>query len=280
MTVGNIDPEQLKLEIEIFEDSATRNGITYWYAHEYMSTLGYDSWDTFQKVINKAIGSCAKLNIDITDVFVPDIYINERGKETKTFRLTRFACFLVAMQADERKPEVAKAQIVLAAIADSVTDIVINHDDIGRIETREDLKLSERVMAAAAAQGGLETSQYGIFKDAGFRGMYNMPLKELQTKKGVPSGKTLYDFMGLTELAGNLFRVTQTAERIKGHNVTGLNGLSKTAKDVGKEVRDMMIKSSGTAPENLPTEEHTDKVKTRIKKVNKKFIKHDSDKKK
>jgi len=271
-----IEPEQLKLEIEHFEESAKKNGITYWYAHQYMLELGYESWETFQKVINKAMGACSKLNIDVTDVFVPDTYINEKGKEQKTFRLTRFACFLIAMQADERKPEVAKAQIILAAIADSV--VSVNHNDLGRIETREDLKLAERIMSKAATEAGVESRQFGIFKDAGFRGMYNMSLQKLQEHKALPTGKTLYDFMGLTELAGNLFRVTQTAERIKSHHATGLNSVYQTAKDVGKEVRTMMIKSSGVTPENLPLEEPINEVKTKIKKVHTKFKKLDADK--
>ena len=109
--------------------------------------------------------------------------------------------------------------------------------------------------------------------------MYDMSLKKLVTHKGGPAGKTLYDFMGKTELAANLFRVTQTAERISSQNVSGLPGLAKTATAVGAEVRGIMLRSSGVAPENLPLEEDISLVKRRIKSTHKEMIKLDAPKK-
>lgn len=102
-----------------------------------------------------------------------------------------------------------------------------------------------------------------------------MSLKQLQDYKGAESGKTLYDFMGITELAANTFRVTQTAERMKKNNVKGLNQSSMTAKQVGKEVRDIMLRSSGTAPEDLPLEGDISSVKKQIKSTNNKMKKLD-----
>jgi DNA-damage-inducible protein D len=229
-----------------------------------MRSLGYDSWPTFQKVVTKAMGSCAKLGIDPTESFVPTSFI-EGDKETKTYKLSRFACFLISMNADSKKEEVAKAKALLAAIADKLIEERIQEHDLGRIETRDDLKLAERVLSGAAQSAGLETHQFGIFKDAGFRGMYNMSLSHLMIRKGVERNKTLYDFMGLEELAGNLFRVTQTAARIKNQGVIGLPALADTAKRVGREVRTMMVKNSGVPPEALPVADDISNVKSRLK---------------
>lgn len=269
---------QLEFSLQRFEDSSRQNGVRYWYAHEFMDALGYESWASFGQVINKAMASCGRLNIDVTDVFIAETIVQD-GKPLKTFRLTRFACFLITMHADSRKPQVAKAKTVLAAIADQLVQQHIDEADIGRIETREDLKLAERVMSGVAKDQGLENTQFGIFKDAGFRGMYNMALKDLMRLKGVdPTRKTLYDHMGLEELAGNLFRVTQTAARIKNQNVSGLKPLARTAREVGEEVRGMMIRNSGVPPEALPAEENISNVKRRLKSAHRKMEKLDAPK--
>jgi DNA-damage-inducible protein D len=256
--------------VEAFEGAKKENGICYWYAHEYMASLGYATWGSFQSVITRAMGACTRLGMDPTEGFISDTYI-EDGKSVKTYRLTRFACFLIAMHADSNKPEVAAAKAILAGIADKI----ISERDFGRLETRDDLKLAEKVMTGVAKQAGLEDTQFGIFKNSGFIGMYNMGIKDLGKFKGIGSGDTLYDFMGLEELAGNLFRVTQTAARIKNNNVRGLNTLSKTAKQVGQEVRSMMLKSGGGAPEQLPIEDKISAVKSKLKNANKQMKKLD-----
>jgi DNA-damage-inducible protein D len=182
------------------------------------------------------------------------------------------------MQADSKKPEVGMAQVVLAALAETLLEEKLSETGITRIEERGKLTSAEKHLSGVAQSAGLSTGlKYAIFKDAGFRGMYNMSLKQLQGFKGAESGKTLYDFMGITELAANTFRVTQTAERMKKNNVKGINESVSTAQEVGKEVRGIMLKSSGTAPENLPLEGHISTVKRQIKSTHKKMKKLDGE---
>lgn len=262
--------------IQLFEDSARQNGMRYWVAHDYMDYLGYESWQSFRTVIQKAMSSCLQLGIDADDAFIPF----ELADGTKSYKLTRFACYLVAMQADAKKPEVNAAQIALAKIAEVLVEEKIADSGISRIEERGKLSAAEKHLSGAAKSAGLEHGRdYAIFKDAGFRGMYDMPLKSLQHYKGAPEGKTLYDFMGLTELAANTFRVTQTAERMKRLGTKGLNHAAQTAQQVGKEVRDVMLRSSGVAPEDLPIEGHLDQVKKQIKAANRQMKKLDAPKK-
>jgi DNA-damage-inducible protein D len=254
-----------EFSIQKFEADGHENGVRFWFAHEFMKALGYDAWPTFQKVITKAMGACARLGIDPTESFMAATY-SENGKDFKTYKMSRFACFLVSMSADSGKPEVALAKASLAAIADALVEERIRESDLGRIETRDDLKLAERVLGGVAQSAGLESLQYGIFKDAGFRGMYNMSLSDLMAYKGVDGKQVLYDFMDLEELAGNLFRVTQTAARIKSSGARGLPALQFTATKVGREVRGLMIKNSGgTPPERLPIAEDISDVKKRLK---------------
>lgn len=266
-----------EFSLQLFEDGAQDGETRFWYAHQLMDWLGYDSWQSFQSVITKAMGSCTRLGLDPTEAFIRDEVIVD-GKPIKTYRLTRFACLIVSMTADSKKPEVAQAKAILATIADALIQQRVQSEDLARLETRDDLKFAEKAMTSAASSGGLQASEFAIFKDAGFRGMYNMSLRQLQIHKGMPDGKTLYDFMGLEELAGNLFRVTQTAARIRNQNVKGLSHLSNTAQQVGTEVRRMMIQNSGSAPEHLQLEEDVQGVQKRLKKVDREMKKLDKPK--
>lgn len=268
-----------QFDLELFENDAHQNGFRYWIAHDFMIHLGYESWGAFKKVINNAMSSCANLEIDIIDNF-SQIDITFQGKEVKSYKLSRFACFLITMHADSKKEQVAQAKTVLAAVADKLIQNAIDDKAIQRLEVRKKLTDGEQIMSATAKSAGLLPEHFGIFKDSGFRGMYNMSLRELKRYKQIPDDKrTLYDFMGNTELAGNWFRVTQTAERIKNKNVKGLTALQNTASQVGKEVRDMMIKNSGIAPERLELEQDIREVKKTLKGANREMIKHDKPKK-
>jgi len=265
----------MRFDIDLFESSSHDNGVRYWYAHDFMEFLGYGNWNTFKNIINKAMSSCARLGVDIIEAFVPaEIIINE--KPVQTYKLSRFACFLITMQADSKKIEVEKAKLALAAIAEALIVQNIEDNSLVRIETREDLKAGEKLLASAAKDAGLDEKYYGLFKDAGYRGMYNMGLQQLKEYKGMGNIKeTLYDYMGLTELAGNLFRVTQTSERIKNKKISGTEELKKTAKKVGQEVREMMIKNGGHKPEDLPLESNISSVKKKLKDAHKKMKKMD-----
>ncbi len=265
-------------DLQKFEDLAKENGVRYWNARDFMGALGYDTWASFQKVINRAMASCAQLNIDISEVFVPLSYFVD-GHTVSSFKLTRFACLLVTMHADSKKEQVAQAKVALAGLADALISQSISAQALERIEIRDEVKAGETIMSGVAKAAGLDPRQYGIFKDAGIRGMYNMSLQQLVAYKGGSPEKTLYDFMGKTELAANLFRVTQTAERISNQNVRGLSSLTQTAKAVGGEVRNIMLRSSGVAPEDLSLEEDIALVKRRIKSTQREMNKLDAPKK-
>jgi DNA-damage-inducible protein D len=245
----------------LFEEQAKENGGRYWDAWTLMMTLGYESYDSFKRVILKAISSCAKLGIETHEAFTPETLI-EDGKTRHTYRLTRFACFLITLHADDGKRQVSAAKVYFATIAAAIIQSGINLNDLERIELRSDLSEGENVMESAAKAGGVES--YAFFKSAGFRGLYNMSLKNLKVYKGVPAEARLYDLMGKTELAANWFRVTQTAERIRHHNIKGQGALEHAARQVGASVRDEMIRNSRTKPEDLPIEDDLKIVKGRI----------------
>lgn len=268
-------------DIQEFEESARQNGSKYWLAHEFMQRLGYESWHSFKGVVNKAIALCVRIGADPMEAITPHSVTGEDGKAFSTYKLTRFGCLLVTMQADSKKPDVARAQAALAAVAAALVERYLNTNTLDRLEKREELKLAEQLLSGTAQGAGVQSAEFGIFKDAGFRGMYNMSLAELKAYKGAGSHKgTLYDLMGLTEMAANTFRVTQTSERLKRDRAGGLRQAARIAEDVGKEVRGVMTRSSGTRPEDLHLEEDLNLVKKGIRMAGKELAKIDSGKKK
>jgi DNA-damage-inducible protein D len=264
-------------DLQEFESLAKENGVRHWVAHEFMPRLGYETWKSFRGVINKAVSLCARIGVDSMEAIIPFEATDEKGSPFNSYKLTRFGVLLVTMQADSKKPEVAQAQVILAGVADALVEKYINTHTLERIERREELKIAENLLSGKAQAGGVQSTEFGIFKSAGFRGMYNMSLDELKVYKGAAGHKgTLYDLMGITELAANTFRVTQTAERLKHTSAAGLKQAASVAHQVGAEVRGVMIKSSGARPEDLRIEEDLNSVKKGIKSTQRNMKKVDA----
>lgn len=270
--------ELMSFDLDNFEKSCHEDGGRHWLAHQFMHELGYDSWPAFQGVLLKAQATCARLEMSPSEAFIPHTFIDNDGQTVKTMKLTRFACLLTTLHADERKPPVAAAKVALAGLVDQVIAAKLSQQDVGRIEARKDLKAAEIGMSAAAKFAGVQNGDYGIFRDAGIRGMYNRSLKDLKALRGLAEKDTPYDHMGLTELAGNLFRVTQTAEKLRTTPNVGLPAAKNTAHSVGAEVRRMMINNSGVAPEHLPPAEDISTVKRELKQTAKAMGKLDKPK--
>jgi DNA-damage-inducible protein D len=255
-------------DIISLENIANENGSRFWYAHDFAAYLGYKDFDSFMKVIRKARASSEQIGIDTDSEFrIEEI----KGK--RTFKLTRFALFLCVAHADDTKPMVSQAKVALAKFANIALQSYSEH--LERIEGRHKLTHGENYMGSVAKEHGLSQEKFGIFKNEGYRGMYNMALGDLKKYKGVKGSEVLYDYMGITELAANTFRVTQTAESIRQKNISTAKGMIDVAKSVGKEVRDMVIKNTGIPPEKLETEPKISMVKSKLKQTRKNMIEVD-----
>lgn len=257
---------QIMFQEDSFEDSAVKNGVNLWNEADLMQALGYLSADSFKRVIQKAQQACLSLGIAIEEIFI-------RQPDT-TYRLTRFACYLIAINADSKKPEVAAAQVYFAALADTFRSAIEQAQDVDRVLIRDEVSAGETSLSSTANRHGVES--FAFFHNAGYRGMYNMNLTALMTKKGVAKGERLIDRMGKDEIAAHLFRITQTDAKIKNEGLKGQQSLESAAEKVGKHVRQSMIELSGQRPENLPVADPIKDVKKRLKTTNKQFKKLDS----
>jgi DNA-damage-inducible protein D len=234
-----------------------------------MDLLGYDTIQPILKAVNRAMAACAQLDIPIPENF----------EETKTatggrdWKLSRFACYLTVMNADPKKKRVAEAQAYFITMAEAFRQYVQAAENVERVVIRADVSEREKALSATVHARGVE--QFAFFQNAGYRGMYNLDLAQIRARKGVPKDRSPLDFMGKTELAANLFRITQTEERIRNEDIVGQKPLERAAEQVGKAVRRTMVEISGTPPEALPAAEDIKSVKRALKRTGKEYAKLD-----
>jgi DNA-damage-inducible protein D len=249
-------------EIVVSELDSKRNrdsrGNEFWYARDVQVLLGYTEWRNFLSVIEKARSGCEALGVDPTNQFVATTKKIATGKGATLlvddFILSRYAAYLVAMNGEPKKPEVAWAQRYFAVQtirqeqADQLTE------DEKRIDLRARVKDANKKLNSAAKDAGV--INYAYFHDAGYRGLYAMKLADVRSKKGIPVADELLDCAGRVELAANEFRITQTEDRLRNENVHGQGVAEKTHFEVGKKVRKAIADIGGTMPEELPREEN------------------------
>lgn len=254
----------------LFEHMAKENGKRTWSARALMNALGYDKWPTFKKVIEKSMSACALLGIDIFQHFSPVNSID--GRRAEDFTLSRFACCMIALNGDSKNHNVAAAQAYFVSIAETLADQRIEHaESMDRIAIREEITDREVTLSSAAGQAGVES--YPAFKTAGYIGMYEMDYHSLRALRGVSSlpKRSLLDFMGKDELAGNLFRLSLTEGRIRREGTRGQKPLERVAHEVGQRVRSAMKQELGVFPEQLQNSQDIREVKKSLKKAGSNF---------
>lgn len=256
-----------------FEEHGHENGQRFWWQSELQELLGYRPGQAFEKAVGRAMAACTALGISVPENFAhTDREVG--GERIPDCRLSRFACYLIAMNGDPRKEAVAKAQAYFATFAEAARQMALQIEGIDRVVVRDELSDREKSLSGLAHAHGVK--QYALFQNAGYRGLYNMNLKELKRLKSVDSGRSILDFMGKEELAANLFRITQTEAKIRKERVRGQYNLEETAEDVGRHVRKTIAQIGGTMPERLPPAEDLNTVKRGLKKTHRELKKLDS----
>lgn len=251
-------------EAPLFEQRSRENGFTSWSAREFAEYLGYKDYKTFfSSAVNRAQQVCMSLDINVSDHFYQETITDPEGKEVRDIRLSRFACYLAAMNGDIKKPQVAKAQAYFATFADACRRFIQEASEIERIIIRDEISDHEVTLSATAKQAGV--TEYCFFQNAGYRGLYNMNISALRKLKNIPASRSPLDFMGKDELAANLFRVTQTEAKIKREGIHGQKMAEKAANEVGRTIRNTMKQISGQVPEQLAPVEDIKKLKTGLK---------------
>ena len=246
------------------------HGAEYWSARDLQALLGYGQWRRFEDAIARAKMSCEQSGNEPKYHFAGAGKMIELGKggvrEVDDYHLSRFACYLIAQNGDPRKPEIAEAQkyFAIQARRQELSDQLAA--DRERLELREQTKEEFKALSGAAHAAGVQSRYFGIFHDAGYKGLYGgLGGDAIKRRKGIPAQENLMDRMGATELAANQFRMTQTRDKLARDGITGQNRAIRTHQQVGKEVRAAIERIGGILPEKLPPEEHIKTVEQRVK---------------
>ena len=267
-----------KINETIFESikHVDDDGNEYWYARELQKVLEYTEWRKFVGVIKKAINSCKASNYVSSDHFVgTDKMINlGKGGQRKVpdYKLSRYACYLIAQNGDSRKKVIALAQTYFAIQTrkHELLEQEYNNltEDEKRFYQRDLTKKGNYSLNQTAKKAGVKN--FDKFHNAGYKGLYNgETANDIAKRKGLRYREDILDNMGSDELIANLFRISQTNQKLINDNVQGEGNANDVHYNVGKEVRNTIKRIGGTMPEDLPT---PDKSLKELEKENKDLI--------
>lgn len=267
---------------KLFEDikHIDENGVEYWLARELQPVLEYSEWRNFLKTIEKAKISCKTSNQMIEYHFVDLNKMVSLGSGSERriddIKLSRYACYLIVMNGDPRKEVIALGQTYFA-VKTREQELSENYNELSeeqkRLAIRKEMIEHNKSLAEAAQMAGIEKQRdYAVFQNKGYQGLYGgLGAKQIHERKGLKKSEQILDFMGSTELAANLFRATQTDEKLRRENIQGKEEAGKTHYEVGKKVRQTIAELGGTMPEDLPTPKKSiKKIENEQKKLEKK----------
>ena len=252
-------------EYKRFEDikQIRADGTEFWSARELAPALEYTKWENFQNVIKRAMIACENSGHSVEDDFPEVRKIVDAGitsKPVKDYELTRYACYMIVQNGDPRKEVIALGQTYFAIqtyrqeVADHFNEL---DEDRRRLVVRGDIKQWNQMLAETAHSAGVITNEeFAIFQNAGYMGLYGgLDVDDIHKRKNLEVGQKILDYMGSTELIANLFRISQTEEKLRKDKVDNAKTATSIHYSVGKEVRSAIEKIGGTMPEDLPTPE-------------------------
>lgn len=257
--MSNLNAEEYKTFESI--KHIRENGHEFWYARELAEVLEYVQWRNFQKVIDRAVLACKNSGFEVDDHFAEVSKMVEIGSSTKRklkdYELTRYACYLIVQNGDPRKEIIALGQTYFAIqtrrqeVQDAFNQLDENNK---RLVVRGNIKQWNQLLAEAAHNAGVITDEeFAIFQNAGYMGLYGgMTVSDIHAKKGLKKSDKILDYMGSTELIANLFRISQTEEKLKRDEVKTAEAANNTHYEVAEKIRKAIIEMGATLPEDLP----------------------------
>ena len=251
-------------------------GQEYWLARELQPILDYAQWRRFAEAIDRAKLACQNSGFDVSDHFADVGKMVDIGsgaeREIDDVMLSRYACYLIVMNGDPRKEVIAVGQSYFA-VKTRQQELIDNYEELSedqkRLAIRNEMTAHNKSLAEAAQMAGIiDPRDYAIFQNRGYQGLYGgLGAKEIHERKGLKKSQKILDHMGSTELAANLFRATQTEEKLRRENIKGKQQANMTHYEVGAKVRQTIKELGGTMPEDLPTAESIKAVEKKKQKL-------------
>ncbi len=270
-----------KKTMSLFESikHVDKNNIEYWTSRTLWKVLEYTEYRHFLPVIDKAKLACKNSGQRIEDHFEDILEMVEIGsgaeRSVDSVKLSRYACYLIVQNADPSKTIVAQGQTYFA-IQTRIAEVqqmseyqTLTDEEEKRLFLRTEMLKHNSLLASAAKDAGIiDNRDYAIFQNWGYKGLYGgMTANDIHLFKGLKKSQKILDHMGSTELAANLFRATQTEEKLRRENIKGKQHANKTHYEVGAKVRQTIKELGGTMPEELPTAESIKTVEKKKRKL-------------
>ena len=252
------------------------NGNEYWYARELMEVLEYSLWQNFHKIIKIAIENCINSNYNVSDHFIDVNKMIKLAKNARRkiqdYKLSRYACYLIVLNCDPRKKVIALAKTYFAIQTRkqelSEKEYSELTEDEKRFYQRDLTRKGNYSLNIAARNAGVKN--FDSFHNSGYKGLYNgETANDIAKRKKLRYREDILDNMGSDELIANLFRISQTEQKLKKENIKLESKANETHYEVGKEIRNTIKKLGGMMPENLPT---PNKSLKELERENKKLL--------
>ena len=257
----------------------SEEGYEYWSARDLYKLLEYSEYRHFLPVIDKVKEALKNINEEIENHIEDMLDMVQIGsgadRELDSLKLSRLACYIAVQNADPTKPNVAMGQAYFAIktrqkelLEEEEKRLIQSEEDSKRLLLREQMREHNKQLADAAKGAGVnEPIDYAIFQNFGYKGLYGgLDKQAIHKRKGLKKSQDILDHMGSTELAANLFRATQTEEKLRRENIKGKQNANKTHYEVGQKVRQTIKELGGTMPEDLPTADSIKKLERQKKK--------------
>lgn len=232
----------------------------YWSARELMPLLEYSKWENFHKVIKQAMITCLKSDHNINNHFPEvrkELIVGNNAKmNVIDYKLSRYACYLIAQNGDSKKKTIALAQTYFALQTRKQELLEKDYNSLSedekRFYQRNLTKKGNYALNQAAKKAGVKN--FDKFHNAGYMGLYNgETANDIAKRKGLRYREDILDNMGSAELIANLFRISQTEQKLKKDNINGEAKANETHYTIGKNIRDVITKNGGIMPEDIPT---------------------------
>ena len=276
--------EEIKNLFAQFEAAAAEiEGVECWSARELQTLLGYNKWENFENVIQKAKIACTNAGEDVANHF-PDVRKTipmPKGaeKEIDEILLTRYACYLVAQNGDSRKEEISFAQNYFAVQtrrAELVEQRLLENE---RVIAREKLSQTEKQLSGILYERGVDSQGFAIIRSKGDQALFRLNTQMLKKKMGIPDNRPVADFLPTISIKAKDLAAEMTGLNVQSKDLTGQSKIEKEHIDNNTAVRDMLNKR-GIVPENLPTAEDVKKLQRKLEGDEKKILKDAKQKKK